>query len=361
MGIFNRSKKKNEPVQEIEQENKEVQQPEDKPDEKTEALDLSDREAVNKRLESFYAKENLYIVLAIGPADLDRGYSLPLILLPEENKRVMLVFTEYDRAVNYVTKLRPMTIDGVLPIAEIKKTDKINNIDVICANAVAMGITDISFDAGESDGFTSKLQYFMQVNKMEGKGQIVFTKEELERIKENGGKFTPRFNAMKIMNFTNPYNIYKERAEELIENILSEDGVEWARENAQVHELCYAANQLMLKDAKAQKEDNVEEKEKYKELVFKINDVIFDKLAKLKTWYTLVNKETGEIYTQANGAYLLYTPRYANRLPEGTAIKALPPTVAEFAYAIGNAPVDAVVVTDGPKIMHIIARSVFGF
>jgi hypothetical protein len=362
MGIFNRNKKKTSSVGDAEQKNNSVQtQPEANTEEKSKEINLKDKASVDKRLEYIYNKEELYIILTMGPADLEKGYSLPMILLPEENKRLILIFTEYESAVNYVTKLRPMVVDGIMPIAEIKKSDKIHNIDVICANALAMGITEVSFDAGERNGFTCKLQYFMQLNKMPGKGQIVFTKEELEKIKENGGKFTPRFNAMKIMNFTNPYIIYKARAEEVVENVLGEDGVEWARENAEVQELCYAANQLMLRDAKAQRENNEDEKEKYKELVYKINDVIFDKLAKLDTWYTLVNKETGEIYTQANGAYLLYTPRYANRLPAGTEIKAIPPSVAEFAYAIGDAPVNAVVVTDGPKIMHIIERSVFGF
>lgn len=323
-------------------------------------VDLTSGEAVDKRLKEIYAMESLYIILTTGIADFERGLSLPMVLMPKEEQRVILIFSDYEKAKRYVTIKRPMVVDGVYPIGEIKKDDKINNLDVICANAMAQGVTSIDFDVDDENGFGCKLTYFMQINKMDGQGQIVFSKEEMEKIKANNGKFVPRFNAMQIANFTNPYNLYKERADEVMDEILSDSGVEWARENAAVHELCYTANQLMFKALQAEKE-NEELGEKYKRTVDSINYIIFDKLAQLKKWYTLTNKDTGEIYIKNGAVYLIYTPRYFNRMPEGTVQTELPPSVAELAYLIGDKPVKMVVVTDGPKIMHIIDRVVFGF
>jgi hypothetical protein len=283
-----------------------------------------------------------------------------MVLMPKEDTKVIIIFSAYEKAVKYVTEKRPMVVDGVMPIGEIKKSDTINNLDVICANALALGVTAIDFDIDDENGFGCQLEYFMKHNNMKGQGQILFSKEEVEKIKENDGKFKPRFNAMHIVNFTNPYNLSKERADEVMEKILGEDGIEWAKENAAIHELCYTANQLMARAVQDEKE-NAEQADKYKSLVDEINELLFDKLAKLNRWYTLTVKETGEVYTKNGAAYIFYTPRYANRMPAGTVQKAFPPSVAEFAYLIGNKQVSTVVVTDGPKIMHIIDRSVFGF
>jgi hypothetical protein len=48
-------------------------------------------------------------------------------------------------------------------------------------------------------------------------------------------------------------------------------------------------------------------------------------------------------------------------MPRGTKLAEVHPSVAELAYLVGNRPVNIVAVTDGPSIMHIIDREVFGF
>ncbi len=362
MGLFDKFKK-NETEPALQQET-EVKAAE--PDKSTDRaiptvkVDLTSQEAVDKRLIELYNMDSLYIILTNGIADFERGLSIPMVLMPKEEQKVILIFSDYEKAKKYVTVKRPMMVDGVLPIGEIKKSDNLNNIDVICANAMALGITAIDFDIDDENGFGCKLPYFMQLNKMSGQGQIIFSKEEMEKIKENNGKFTPRFNAMHIVDFTNPYSLSKERAGEVMEKILADGGIEWAVDNAAVHELCYAANQLMFKTVQEEKE-STQEADKYKSVVNEINELIFNKLAGLDKWYTLTDKETGEIYTKNGAVYLIYTPRYANRMPQGTVQKAFPPTVAELAYLVGDKPVNMVVVTDGPKIMHLIDRSVFGF
>lgn len=360
MGLFNK-RKKNEKEAVI-QPSQEVKNVDADKEISSEKVDLTSSEAVNAKLKEIYQKDSLYIVLNIYIADLERGLSVPLVLMPKdkEDHKVMVVFTDYEKAKTFVTQKRPMVIDGILPIAEIKKDDKINNMDIICANAMAQGINAIDFDVDDDNGFGCKLQYFMQINNMSGQGQIVFSNEEMEKIKANGGKFTPRFNAMYIMNFDNPYSLSKERAEEVVNVLLEDDGIEKAEE-CTIHELCYGANKLMYKAAEAEKNKDTQECERLKGLVDDLNEVIFNKLSELKQWYTLKNKETGEIYTKNGAAYIIYTPRYGNRMPQGTVLEAFPASVAEFAYLVGNSPVNMVVVTDGPNIMHLIDRGLFGF
>lgn len=363
MGIFDKLKKNGSELQADTAEEKETvkAQPESKREKiPTVKVDLSSKEAVDKRLKELYEAESLYIILSAGMADFERGISVPMVLMPKEEQRIILIFSDYAKAKRYVTEKRPMVVDGVYPIGEIKKSDSINNIDVICANALSIGITAIDFDVDDENGFGCQLPYFMQLNKMDGQGQVIMTKEEMELVKSNGGKFKPRFNAMHIVDFTNPYALYKERADEVVGALLGESAEQWARDNAAVHELCYGANQLMFKAVQAEKEDE-ELAEKYKKTVDTINEVIFDKLARLEKWYTLVNAENNEIYIKNGAAYIIYTQRYGNRMPEGTKLIAIPPSVAEFAYVIGDKSVNMVVVTDGPKIMHIIDRAVFGF
>ena len=321
-------------------------------------LDLKDKAAVDKRLREIYAMDSLYIILTMGIADLDRGYSIPMVIMPSEGERVILIFTAYEKARKYAEERRPMALDGVVPIAEIKKSDKLHNIDVICANAAALGITAVNFDVDDENGFGCKLPYFMELNDMSGQGQVVFTKEELEQIKANGNKFKPRFNAMPIIDFENPYRLLQSRADEVEENVLAEDGLDWARENAALHELCYTANSLTAKASDGADEETAE---KYRSIVDGLNEIIFDKLAELDRWYTVADKQTQKICIKDGIVYLIYTPRYANRMAPGLTQLSLPPSVAELNYLIGDEKVEKVAVTDGPKIMHIIDRSVFGF
>lgn len=323
-------------------------------------LDLKNKEQVDARLKEIHDSDRLYIILSASIADLEKGYSIPLVLMPQENVRVMLIFTDYEAAKYYVEVKRPMVIEGVYPIGEIRKDDKLNNIDVICANALALGVTAIDFDVATDKAFGCRLPYFMQVNNMSGQGQVLLSKQEVENVKKNGGKFKPRFNGIKIMNFSNEHLLTKDRAAEVEEKILGEDGIEWARENAKLNELCYTANNLTVKAAEKDKQEEGSGKE-LRDLIAKLNEIIFDRLSELKKWYTIVNKETGEIYTKNGAAYLLYTGRYFNRMPEGTQQKAIGSSVAEFAYEVGDKDVKYVVVTDGPRIMHIMDRSEFGF
>lgn len=363
MGIFDKFKKDNAPEPVELEENVQKTPPEEPAEEeiKTVKVDLSSSEAVDKRLKEIYETEKLYILLTAGMADLERGISIPMVLGPNETEKVILIFTDYKKAVRYLDEKRPAAIvDGVYPIGEIIKSDKIQNIDVICANALALGITAIDFDVDDENGFGCKLPYFMQVNKMDGQGQIVLTKEEMEKIKENDGKFAPRFNAMYIVNFTNPYALYKERADEVMEALVKDGALEWAKENAQIHELCYGANRLM---SMASQEENKKsgDAEKYIALVDGLNEVIFDRLSRLDRWHTLENRETGELFVHNGIVYIVYTTRYANRLGRENVLKAFPPSVAELAYLVGNKEVKLVAVTDGPNIMHVIDRAVFGF
>lgn len=362
MGLFDKLKKND--VSEPQKAAENEQAPQEKAEEdkvKSVKVDLTSNEAVDKRLKEIYEQEKLYILLTPGMADLERGISIPMVLGPNETEKVILIFTDYKKAVRYLDEKRPAAIvDGVYPIGEISKSDKIQNIDVICANALALGITAIDFDVDDENGFGCKLPYFMQVNKMSGQGQIIFTKEELEKIKANDGKFSPRFNAMYIMNFTNPYALYKERAEEVMEALLKDDAAEWAKENAEIHEICYGANRLMSM-ASQEEYKKSGDAEKYIALVDELNEVIFDKLSKLDRWYTLANRETGELFVHKGIVYVVYTPRYANRLGNENVLKSFPPSVAELAYLVENRDVKLVAVTDGPNIMHVIDRSVFGF
>lgn len=377
MGIFDKLKKKNGSTAEVSEE-KETQvaaeeaettadepeldnEPQQEDEVPTFKVDFNNQDEVDARLKQIYNMDKLYVILTAGIADFEHGVSIPMIIMPRKDQKVILVFTDYRKAKKYVTERRPMAVDGILPIAEMKKDDKIHRIDVICANAFAMGIDAIDFDVDDENGIGCKLKYFMDVNEMDYKGQILFSKEEIQKIQENGGKFTPRFNAMPILNFTNPYIITKERGEEIEKLLLSEDSADKAKEGFSIHELCYGANRLMLKSVVDENDGNKEDAQKCRDTVDKLNEVLFEKLSKLDKWYTLVDKETGSIYTQSDNAYLMYTPRYANKMPADTALKEIPPSLAEFAYAVGSVPVKAVAVTDGPNVMHIVKRDVFGF
>ena len=369
MGLFDAFKKNNnleqaaEPVQAADTAQTDVKKEDEKPEDKksaSPALDLTDKEQVDARLREIYESDRLYIILSPSIADYEKGFSIPMVLMPQENVRVMLIFTDYEAAKHYVEVKRPMVIEGVHPIGEIRKDDKLHNIDVICANALALGVTAIDFDVDTDRSFGCKLAYFMQVNKMSGQGQVLLSKQEMEAAKNNGGKIKPRFNGMRIMNFSMDHMLTKDRAAEVEEKILAEDGIAWAKENAKLNELCYTANSLTVKAAEKEKEQEGSGKE-LRELISSLNEIIFDRLSELKKWYTIVNKDTGEIFVKNGAAYLLYTGRYFNRMPEGTQQKAIGPSVAEFAYEVGDKDVKYVVVTDGPRIMHVMDRSVFGF
>ena len=367
MGLFNAFKKNNNTSQ-TEEPVKTPETPQTEPEKTVTAeekkpvppLDLKNKEQVDARLKEIHDADRLYIVLSPSIADYEKGFSIPLVLMPQEGIKVMLIFTDYEDAKHYVEVKRPMVIEGVYPIGEIRKEDKINNLDVICANALAMGITAIDFDVDTDRSFGCKLAYFMQVNQMSGQGQVLLSKQEMEIAKKNGGKIRPRFNGMRIMNFTMDHLLTKNRAAEVEEKILAQDGVEWAKENAKLNELCYTANNLNIRAAEMDKQEEGSGNE-LRELVAKLNEIIFDRLSDLKRWYTIVNKDTDEIYIKNNAAYLIFTGRYFNRMPEGTKQKAIGPSVAELAYEIGDRDVKYIVVTDGPRILHVIDRSVFGF
>jgi hypothetical protein len=376
MGLFDKFKKKNELEEQYTLDSAEEQEldavVEENAEENTEEelptfkVDFTSKDAIESRLKEIYNMDKLYVVLSADVADMQRGLSVPMVLMTKTEKsenRLILIFTDYGKAKKYVGTIRKTTVEDIYPIAEISKQNKIHNLDVICANAAAVGVNAIDFDVDDENGFGCKLDYFMKVNQMSAEGQILFTEAEVEKIKANDGKFIPRFNAMQIIDFNNPYIITRERAEELVNNVMGDDGIKWAEENAKLNELCYAANNLMHKAADDENAngDGSELAEQCKALVVQLNELIFTRLSKLKTWYTLVNAENGEIYTQKGAVYIVYTSLYANRMPKGTKLAEVHPSVAELAYLVGNRPVNIVAVTDGPSIMHIMDRDVFGF
>ena len=139
----------------------------------------NEEEAVNALKELVSGK--MYLLLSTVQANMIRGYSFPYVGQMDA-ERVLMIFTDEDYAKKYIDRNGYEVLEGLYPIHEINKEDKISGMGALFNIAYHMGINIVDFNPEHpSMAFGCKISWLME--KLEIKNEaisILLNKKEYE-------------------------------------------------------------------------------------------------------------------------------------------------------------------------------------
>ena len=146
-----------------------------------------------------YKDDDVYILLSTKSANMFTGESTPYIGLMNDGRKILLVFTTYENARQYVDSHGYEVLDGVYPIAQIDRWSKFSSLYEICNTALQMGVELMDVDPGTEQAVGFNIAWFMKVNYLRPKeASVVLTKSEIENF---NGNVPLRLNMMPILGF----------------------------------------------------------------------------------------------------------------------------------------------------------------
>lgn len=322
---------------------------------------MTEQEAI-LTAQSIFNSQDLYIMLSVKQADMTNGSSVPYIGAIENGEKILFVFTSYEKAKSYIDKIGYEILDNVYPIAKIDTEDKYRNFYQICNTAVNMGIHNIDIDPTTEGAFCCKILWMLNVNGKEPEqASILLSREEAESImKNNNGQVPLRMNSMPVMNFTNPFKITEDRANELFQHIFNGgetvgDYMNNFYNNETIVENCFLCDYINSRFIPSVQEQGKKDDLAYFVQVSKILEkVIWNRVFEHKL-YTITDKSTGKPTINNQSMYLMYTDRFkytGNYIYQEISDKE---TVMKF---IEENNIHRVVVTDGPNFIAVINEDV---
>ena len=289
-----------------------------------------------------YKDDDVYILLSTRSANMFTGESIPYIGLMKDGHKVLLVFTTYENARQYVDSHGYEVLEGVYPIARIDRWDKYRNLYEICNIALQMGVELMDVDAGSDKAVRLEIAYFMKANFLKPKEvSIILTKEEAGKL---DGQVPLRMNMMPMLDFKDPFIISEERKKEIISHIYAENPYMAITENETLHENCFLMDVLNTEIMTKEKAEGNPNMEHFYRINVWIMQIIWDKLAS-SNLFVAVENDTKEVHIKDESLYVIYTDFYKYMAPyEYRRVN----DRAELVQIIIASGVKKIVVTSGP-------------
>ena len=289
-----------------------------------------------------YKDNDVYILLSTRSANMFTGESMPYVGLMNDGRKILLVFTTYENARQYVDSHGYEVLDGVYPIALIDRWDKYRNLYEICNIALQLGVELMEVDPGSNQAVGFEIAWFMKANFLSPKeASIVLTKEELA---QPTSQIKLRMNMMPILDFKDPYIISEERKKEIISHIYAENPYMAITENETLHENCFLMDVLNTEIMTKEKAEGNPNMEQFYRINVWIMQIIWDKLAN-SNLFVAVESDTKEVHIKDESLYVIYTDFYKYMAPyEYRRVN----DRAELVQIIISTGVKKIVVTSGP-------------
>ena len=293
-----------------------------------------------------YKDNDVYILLSTRSANMFTGQSTPYIGLMKDGRKILLVFTTYGYAKEYVDRHGYEVLDGVYPIAQIDRWSKFTSLYEICNTALQMGVELMDVDPGTEQAVGFNIAWFMKVNYLKPKeASVVLTKSEIENF---NGNVPLRMNMMPILDFEAKYVISDERKKEILSHIHAPNPYIAMMDDETLHENCYLMDALNTEIMPKEKAEGNPNMDHYYKINVWIMQIIWDKLANSDI-YVAVNRDTKEVHIKDNSLYVLYTDFYKYMAPHEQRRLNNREELVQTIIATG---VNKIIVTDGP---HSIA------
>lgn len=323
--------------------------------------EITEAEAVNK-IKQISQKDEVYILLSIHKANMISGVSEPYIGQIKNNK-ILFLFGSYNQAKSYVDTCHYEVLDGIYLIGKLKKKDPFNSINNVLYLALQMGINLVDYNPCSEDAFGFQIDWYIKTNNLES-SQIgmMLSKQKMQSLFEQNNKgIIPNFNPINIENFNSSYNIDSKRAEIILRHVFY--GGETTNEmymnflqQETLHENCFVSDYINTKMIPLARQDNKDSDIEYFKQINKIIEmVVWDRLNE-ESIFTLVEKQTGQIYINNGFIYAIYTDlfKYMGRFD----YKKLSGKSELKKIALEN-NIRQIIVTDGPHGMTIIEEDIF--
>ena len=293
-----------------------------------------------------YKDDDVYILLSTRSANMFTGESTPYIGLMKDGRKILLVFTTYENAKEYVDSHGYEVLDGVYPIAKIDRWDKYRNLYEICNIALQMGVELMDVDPGSEQAVGFEIAWFMKANFLRPKeASIILTKAEMENL---GGQIPLRMNMMPILGFTDKYVISDERKKEIMGHIYAPNPYLTLMDDETLHENCFLMDVLNTEIMPKEKAEGNPDMEYFYRTNVWLMQIVWDKLANSDI-FVAVENDTKTVHIKDDSLYVLYTDRYKYMAPyEYRRMNGR----EELVQVIVASGVNKIVVTDGP---HSIA------
>ncbi len=322
------------------------------------------KEESDAKMNEYYQKEELYVFLSNANADYEQGYSVPFLGQEPDDKIVIYIFSTIEKAKKHIKKIKLQLVDGIYPIGLVKKEDEYTNLDMICTIGLALGANSIGFDIDDKETLIGcKLEYFMEINNITTDMKVILADGEKKILAEDSTvKMPVRFNAMKIVDFTNPFIITQSKAKELLDHVFKDkdQGEDFFANKGNIHDLCFVMDYLVLNMVKqAQEQKNQADVEKIRAVNRKLQPILIKKLQQEPYLYTLIDNETEDVYLQQETCFLLYSGRYANRVSGNHKYQLINGGFDHFLYMTHGLKYKAVSITNGPQVKYIMFKEEF--
>lgn len=293
-----------------------------------------------------YKDDDVYILLSTKSANMFTGESTPYIGLMKDGRKILLVFTTFENAREYMDSHSYEVLGGVYPIARVDRWDKYRNLYEICNTALQMGVELMDVDPGTEQAVGFEIAWFMKANFLRPKeASIVLTKEEMA---QPTSQIKLRMNMMPILDFKDPYIISEERKKEIISHIYSEKPYIQLMESETLHENCFLMDVLNTEIMPKEKAEGNPNMEQFYRINVWLMQIIWDKLLDSDI-FVAVDKDTKKVHVKDNSLYVIYTDLYKYMAPHEYRRLNNREELVQVIIASG---VNKIIVTDGP---HSIA------
>lgn len=323
---------------------------------------MTENEAKERAL-AIYEQEEWFILLSVNLANMKQGKSIPYMGKMPNGEKILLVFSTYEGAKEFVDKTGYEVLDGVYPIGRLEKSHEYSNLQTVFSVALQMGVGHVNFDPHSKDAFGCSIMWFMNVNELDPDALPDFEDEdESENAKEQDGKVALRVVPVDIYQYSNPYQLTPERGEEVTYHVFELNPSDrlymfkaFFLTKQSLHENVFLSEILNTRLIPRAKESGREGDIQWFVYIIRfLQIVIWDRLFDGPV-YTLVD-EKGALCKKDKGMYVLYTDlfKYMGKLN----YKRISSQKELVKLAKDNG-VEVLIVTDGPDEMAIIPKEIW--
>ena len=248
-------------------------------------------EEMKNKVNQLLEKNVWYTLLSNKNSNMVSGKGKPIIAQYSETDLCVLLFSNKEFAKEIAEKYRLEKIDGEVLVGKIEGKDKL--VKYLSA-ADSKNVKYMDYNSGKEDSFGAEVKYLFKLLDAE--------KEEISEFED-----------LNIEDFSNPYKISNERAQEVLNHIFlgTVEEIENAFQNKEnLAENCFVYSYVQTNLIKQAKDNGNEEDAKYFDNIEEMLQKEIKRKLLDKPFYIFKNKENGEVLLQNECMYLLYTNRF---------------------------------------------------
>ena len=315
---------------------------------------MKEQEAIIK-VNEIISKQDLYIILSKSQANMITGESVPFIGCLED-KKIIYVYDSLERAITFSEKTNVGDVNAKYYVAKIDGILPGTKLEDIVKNAIHIGATHMEYNALSDDVFGVELSWFLEkINADSRSTSFVISKNTAEEILKDGN-IQVQFSPMKMIGYTDPYEIDEPRKEQILKLIF--DAGETVGDYKNTYQALSMMECLLLLDyvttkfipsAKAQK--RIQDLEYFEMVEPILQEVVWKKLNDEVDLFTAINPDTGAIFENNNCIYVFITDLYERM---GTLGYKKIEGRSDIKNLMEKVGANKLIVTDGPRYIGIL-------